>query len=296
MKSLHTPLFVTRALNATILAVVSVIGITAFLYPFFQPLVLDAGTQGTVAHSQDALLVFVAIILLSLGAVLSNMVSAGGGLNAKMVAALGILTAVNAVLRAIPGPMGFSAMFTLPIVAGYCYGATFGYLLGALSLAVSAILGAGIGPWLPYQMFTVGWVGLSSAWLSNLRRLRLVREHPHVEVTLLAGWGLLWGITFGFIMNIWFWPFVFGPAQTGIYWEQGMGALETLKRYLAFYALTSLWWDAGRAIGNALLIALFGIPLLRLLRRFGRRFTFERHSIQQFDDQVEMVYRCNQST
>jgi hypothetical protein len=29
-------------------------------------------------------------------------------------------------------------------------------------------------------------------------------------------------------------------------------------------------------VGNVLLIGLFGAPVLRLLRRFGRRFTFER--------------------
>jgi len=94
-------------------------------------------------------------------------------------------------------------------------------------------------------------------------------------VTVLAAWGLRWGIAFGLMMNAWFWPYVFDPAQAGLYWQPGLGAWGTLKRYLIFYALTSSWWDAGRAAGNALLIALFGIPVLRLLRRFGRRFTFE---------------------
>ena len=82
-------------------------------------------------------------------------------------------------------------------------------------------------------------------------------------------------LTFGFVMNLWFWPYVFDAMQAGIYWQPGIGALETFKRYLVFYALTSSWWDAGRAAGNALMIALFGIPVLRLLRRFGKRFTFE---------------------
>ena len=71
------------------------------------------------------------------------------------------------------------------------------------------------------------------------------------------------------------WPYVYDATQAGIYWQPGTGSIETFKRYLAFYALTSSWWDAGRAAGNALMIALFGIPVLRLLRRFGARFTFE---------------------
>jgi energy-coupling factor transport system substrate-specific component len=88
-------------------------------------------------------------------------------------------------------------------------------------------------------------------------------------------------MAFGIIMNIWFWPFVFSPAQSmrmgtsGLYWQHGMAPLEILKRYTAFYLVTSSWWDAARAIGNALLIAFLGLPVLRLLRRFGRRFTFE---------------------
>jgi energy-coupling factor transport system substrate-specific component len=258
-----------RVLNAALLVLVSLIGIAAFLYPFFQPRGQVGIAPGTVAHSQDALLMFVALILLSLGAVMGNMVGSNGGINAKMVAALGVLTAVNAVLRAIPGPVGFSAMFALPILTGYCYGGTFGYLLGTLSMAVSALLGAGVGPWLPYQMFTIGWVGLSSAWLPRMDR------RPRVETIVLAVWGLLWGLAFGFVMNVWFWPFVFDSNQAGMYWQLGVGPVEAFKRYVIFYAVTSSWWDAGRAAGNVLMIMLFGMPVLRLLRRFGRRFTFE---------------------
>jgi energy-coupling factor transport system substrate-specific component len=201
---------------------------------------------------------------------MSNMVSGSGGLNAKMVASLGVLTAVNAVLRVVPGPAGFSAMYVLPILCGYCYGATFGYLLGVLSTAASALLGAGIGPWLPYQMFVIGWIGLTSGWLPRLS------GRPRLEVGMLAAWGLLWGLGFGFVLNVWFWPFVYDPTQAGLYWQPGAGPLNAFKRYLAFYAVTSLWWDLGRAAGNVVLIGLFGAPVLRLLRRFGRRFTFDR--------------------
>jgi energy-coupling factor transport system substrate-specific component len=87
---------------------------------------------------------------------------------------------------------------------------------------------------------------------------------------------LLWGMSYGFVMNVWFWPFVFSPGQAEMYWQRGAGVIDAIKRYLVFYAVTSSWWDVGRAAGNAALIALFGIPVLRLLRRFGKRFTFER--------------------
>ncbi len=256
-----------RWLNAAILILSSAIGIAAFLYPFVQPQQEAAALQGGGAHAQDAALVFAVLIALCLGAVLGSLL--GSGLNAKMVAALGVLTAVNAVLRAVPGPVGFSAMQALPILAGYCYGPMFGYLLGTLSVGVSALLGAGVGPWLPYQMLAIGWVGLTSAWLPDVSR------RPRLELLLLVAWGIGWGMAFGFVMNLWFWPFIFDPAQADVYWEPGIGALQTLRRYLVFYGLTSAWWDVGRAAGNVALIGFFGRPVLRLFRRFGRRFSFE---------------------
>jgi len=189
-------------------------------------------------------------------------------MNSKMIAVLGILVAINAALRLIPGPAGFSAMLFLPILCGYTYGADFGFLLGALSLLVSAIMTGGMGPWLPYQMFSVGWMGMASAWLPQLHRF------GRVEVVLLALWGALLGLLFGAIMNLWFWPYVVDIGQSGMYRQPGRGAWEILGRYATFYVATSLWWDVGRAAGNLLLILLLGAPILRLLRRFQARFQF----------------------
>ena len=47
-----------------------------------------------------------------------------------------------------------------------------------------------------------------------------------------------------------------------------------LAGYSIYYLTTSLWWDTGRAAGNLALILLVGPPVLRLLRRFRRRFSF----------------------
>ncbi|MBN1400581.1 MAG: ECF transporter S component [Anaerolineae bacterium] len=255
--------------DGLVLAVASLLGFAAFAYPFFTTTLAQGGVTGA-AHAQDAPLMTIVLVLLCLGAVFAalNSTTPDRRINAKMVAILGVLTAANAVLRAVPGPAGFAAVFMLPILCGYVYGATFGFLLGALSLLVSALIGAGLGPWLPYQMLAVGWVGLTSAWLPNLQRL------GKLEALILALWGFLWGLFFGAVMNIWFWPFVFQPQQAELHWEAGLGLREALARYAAFYAVTSLWWDLGRAGGNALLIALFGAPLLKLLRRFAKRFHF----------------------
>ncbi|MCJ7619127.1 MAG: ECF transporter S component, partial [Anaerolineae bacterium] len=173
-----------------------------------------------------------------------------------------------AALRLIPGPAGFTAMLFLPILCGYAFGADFGFLLGALSLLVSAIITGGMGPWLPYQMFSAGWMGMASAWLPQLRRF------GRAEVLMLALWGAALGLLFGAIMNLWFWPYLMDLGPSSTQWQPGSGAWATLGRYAAFYLATSLWWDMGRALGNLLLILLFGVPILRVLRRFQARFQF----------------------
>jgi energy-coupling factor transport system substrate-specific component len=77
------------------------------------------------------------------------------------------------------------------------------------------------------------------------------------------------------LMNVYFWPYVFTPSLSDMYWQPGLSLAETLKRYLVFYALTSLWWDLARAAGNFILLLLFAMPVLRLLRRFQQRFFFQ---------------------
>ncbi len=256
-----------RLLNAAILTVASLIGLGSFLYPFFVPQ-QGAGFNVT-AHAQDAPLVFVLLVVLCLGAVLSSL--SAGLLNAKLIAVLGVLTAVNAVLRGVEGPGGFTLIFVLPILCGHAYGPAFGFLLGALSMGVSAFIGFGVGPWLPYQMFSAGWVGLLSGLLPRLER------HPYLEAVMLAIWGFFLGFAYGALMNIYFWPYVFSPGQSALYWQPGLTLAETLRRYALFYGLTSLWWDLACAIGNLVLLLLFAAPVLRLLRRFQRRFFFAVH-------------------
>jgi energy-coupling factor transport system substrate-specific component len=82
----------------------------------------------------------------------------------------------------------------------------------------------------------------------------------------------LWGFIYGAIMNLWFWPFQTGDsAQT---WQSGLGMAQGVQRYLAFYLATSFIWDVFAAIGNIVLLGLFGQPTLRALQRFRNRFMF----------------------
>lgn len=247
------------------LAVISLVGVGAFLLPFVGP-TESSRTSAQSAHASDAPVIFFLVVALSLILIFADLETRR--FNAKIIAVLGVLTAVNAALRLIPGPLGFSAVFVLPILTGYVYGAEFGFLLGSLSLFVSGIVTGGLGPWLPFQMLAAGWTGLTAGWLPDLRRL------GRGEALLLAAFGFAWGILFGFVINLWFWPYLAPGAAPGLTWQSGLSVWLGVRRYAAFYVLTSLWWDLGRAGGNAVLLYLFSKPLLQLLRRFGRRFRF----------------------
>lgn len=259
-----------RLASGVVLVLLCALGTAAFLYPFF--LSAPASDGAGAAHAADAPLIFVvlgpallALLLAELGA---------GRLNAKTVAVLGVLMAINAVLRLPVGPADSPTFFFLVILAGYVYGGRFGFLLGALSLLVSALLTGGVGPWMPFQMFVMGWMGLGTAALRPVRGR--MRPGGAGEIALLCAYGYAWGLLFGALINVWFWPFAGAGA---LYWEPGLGLGETLRRYWAFYVATSLAWDSVRALMNVLLIAALGRPVLKELRRFQARFHFETENV-----------------
>ena len=251
-------------LSATIITLASLLGAAAFLYPFFLNALHRDGAAN--AHMRDAPLIFAGLMPLLLLLVLAELGSRRA--SSKMIAALGVLTAINAVLR-IPAGIGDSpTFFFLPILLRYAYGARFGFLLGALSIFVSALLTAGIGPWLPFQMFALGWLGMGAAALRPLG----MRLGGWGEVGLLAVYGYIGGTLFGALMNLYSWPF--GLSMGGLGWQPGLGLNETVRRYWVFYVTSSLTWDTLRGCFTAAFILLLGRPLLRELRRFRRRFVW----------------------
>jgi energy-coupling factor transport system substrate-specific component len=92
-------------------------------------------------------------------------------------------------------------------------------------------------------------------------------------VLALCAFGFIWGLLYGAIINVYFWPFAAGPAEQT--WGPGIGLMELLARYGAFYAVTSLAWDLARAAGNLALILVLARPMIKTLERFRRRFDFQ---------------------
>lgn len=262
---MHTQHSIKRAhlLSTLLTLLLSVIGIVAFLYPFFFAAL--AASDAIAARATDAPIIFGLLMPLVLLLIVAEL--GGRHMNAKIVAVLGVLTAINALLR-FPTSLGDSpTFFFLPMLVGYVYGARFGFLHGVLSLLISALLTVGIGPWLPFQMLAMGWLGMGAA---SIRWLRLPAG-TWQEIAALTVYGYIAAMLFGALLNLYFWPFL-GTA-TGLAWQPGLGLRETLQRYWTFYVVSqSLPWDALRAISTATLIVLLGRPLLRELRRFHDRF------------------------
>ncbi len=259
-------------ISALVYGLSAVIGVAALLYPFLAAAIRPISGQPASLNGPGLMLVLLAVCFAGLLLEIQ-----GQAVSAKLIALLGVLVAINSVLRfvevGIPGPGGFSPVFVLIILTGYVFGGRFGFLMGALTMLVSGVFTGGVGPWLPAQMFAAGWVGLSAPLARPLVRLAGGRAGSRREVVVLAAFAGVWGLLFGVIMNLWFWPFLAGPADQ--YWQAGVSLNETVGRYLTYYVATSLIWDALRLVGNVGLMLVFGAASLRALRRFGQRFTYE---------------------
>ena len=241
-----------------ILILISLAGLCLFLWPFL---------GASLPAATPALLV----ALGSLGALAAFEVGARR-LDSRGLALLAALSAADAALRAalVTGIGGFSPIFLLVLCGGYALGPEFGFLLGAGSLLTSALVTGGLGPWLPYELFALGWVGLGAGLVGGWRR---GRRPGWTDVLVLGAYGLAAGYAYGVVMDVWNWTFFAGSPQLG--WNPGLAPLAALGRFGRYYLITSLAYDSFRAGGNALMVGLLGIPLLVGLRRLGRRFRVE---------------------
>lgn len=246
------------------------LGIFAYLYPL-----LETSNQGILSSNrQNELPIMMAMILALCSIVLIYEIQQYR-LNTKLIALLGILIAINSTLRFIdltlPVLGGFSPVFFLILITGYVFGGRMGFLMGSLTMLVSALITGGVGPWLPNQMLTAGWVGLSSALARRLVLLTHQENKPFEWIILLI-FGFVWGYMYGAITNLWFWPFLSGPSNQQF--VPGSSFTMAMRNYGIFYLATSLIWDTTRAIGNILLILFFGKATIKVLRRFQKRFYF----------------------
>jgi energy-coupling factor transport system substrate-specific component len=247
-------------IRALPVGLVSLCGIGLFAWPFLG--------SGLPASTPAWTLTFACVVGLLL-------VEAGmRQLDSRAVALLASIAAIDTALRlaVIEGIGGFSPIYFLVLCAGYVFGPSFGFLAGALSILVSALAGGGMGPWVPYQVFAVGWVGVAAGLAGRWSRGSRVPSWR--DVLALAAVGGVMGWVVGALLDITDWiPVYRGNPTLG--WSPGMDAATSLVHFGRFYLLTSLAYDTFRAVGNVLMVLLLGAPVLAALARLRVRLSFE---------------------
>lgn len=235
------------------LAITTISALIGFLWPFIN------GSDGLsilllLATPASLLLIFI---------MLGNQ-----EIDSKSIALLGILSALLAALRPLgAGAIGIEPMWFLLILAARVFGASFGFILGAMGMLASAFITGGFGPWLPYQVFAAALIGCGAGWLpQQVRGLG--------EIFLLTLYSIFAALLFGLLMDLQFWPWALG-TKTQLSYLPGASISTNFIHFISYHFLTSLAWDLPRAIFTSLLIISTAKPVLNALRRTLRKAAFE---------------------
>jgi len=204
-------------------------------------------------------LVMLVIVVLIIAALLLEFEE--GQVSAKQISLIAMLGTISATARvpfaAIPSVQPCTYLI---ICSGAVFGPTAGFMVGAVTAAVSNIF-LGQGPWTVFQILGWGLAGLVSGVLFNpsSRGGALLRSR-----VFLAAYGILWGYLFGWILNIWHWITYIYPL--------------TWKTFL-FTQATSFGFDTMHALGNAVFLLVLGPKTIAMLTRYKKRF--EVHIIDE---------------
>jgi energy-coupling factor transport system substrate-specific component len=261
--NLTPAIYTFRLRSKVVLVLASAISLVGFLWPFC----FDAQTSYRHLNTQIFFWIAVPLALTVLIVEISNQ-----RLDAKSVALLGVLAALTAALRPMgAGAAGIEPMWFILILSARVFGAAFGFVLGILALFISACLTGGFGPWLAYQMFAAGWVGLGAGLLPQRIGRRPLRGR--VEILVLMLYGVLAALLFGLLMDLQFWPWALG-TQTQLSYIPNGALAANVHRFIIFHFASSMAWDVPRAVFTAGLTLLTAPAILFALRRTLRRASF----------------------
>lgn len=163
-----------------------------------------------------------------------------------LIALMGAIAAVSRVpFAALPSmqPTTFIVM-----VSGVALGPVPGFIVGNLAAIVSNLI-LGQGPWTPWQMISWGTIGLISGYLANTKIMK--------NKMWRSGFGLILGILFSWVMNLW-----------GLL---AMGGPFTLPQIFTYY-IVSFYFDLAHGISNVIFLWLFYDSFYRSLTRFKIKY------------------------
>jgi energy-coupling factor transport system substrate-specific component len=155
------------------------------------------------------------------------------------------------------------------VLGGRALGPGFGFCLGSIGMFASALVTGGVGPWLPFQMLGAAWIGLGAGLLPRAEGRR--------ELGILAAYSGVACVAYGFLLNLWFWPFLTTDSgfPAALSFQPGAPVGENLQHWLMFCLTTSLGFDLPRAALTIALVLVAGRPVLVALRRASRRAAFD---------------------
>ena len=238
-----------------VLCVASLLSAAGFLWPFF---FVGKNLPQTQLFFWGAVAFSLVVVVLQISS---------QQLDAKSVALLGVLSALIAALRPLgAGAVGIEPMWFVLILSARVFGASFGFLLGMISMFVSALMTGGVGPWLGYQVFAAAWIGLLAGSLPKKTR-------GGYEILMLICYSIFAAGLFGILMDLQFWPWALGSSTQLSYLPNG-DLSENVARFITFHFATAMAWDVPRAIFTSTLIAFTGSAVLSALRRTHTRAAF----------------------
>jgi energy-coupling factor transport system substrate-specific component len=175
--------------------------------------------------------------------------------SAEKIVLIAMLSAVSSAGRvlfaAIPSAQPSSFII---IMTGIVFGAESGFMTGAATALLSGLV-MGLGPWTPYQMGAWGIMGFSA----GLLRRPLSKNKPFRII-----FGALWGVLFGWIMNLWM------LISMDLF---GGGITQVIAVYAA-----SLFFDGIHAATNALFIFFGGDAFIKTLSRIAVKYGLSKQA------------------
>ncbi|WP_201319315.1 ECF transporter S component [Paenibacillus sp. EPM92] len=212
-------------------------------------ILLFFGSLAYMAWANDEQYLPIALLLVCASIVPFFLRYESRSLQAREIVLVAVLSAIAAVGRvpfaALPSVQPTSFVI---IVSALVFGSETGFMVGAVAALVSNMF-LGQGPWTPWQMFGWGMIG----WTAGMLYQRGWLKNRY----MLIAFGFVWGILFGWIMNIWL--------------LAGMGQDLTWASVLAVYA-SSFYFDLAHALSNVFFLAVLGPGWIKVLERYRLKY------------------------
>ncbi len=204
---------------------------------------------------------FLLAAVLGLLGVLATSIWLDAGRRAGVFGPILLVAAADVVFRLVlsPGGAGIEPVYALPLLAGAALGAPAGFLTGAIAALSSSVALGLVDTPLVGQILVWGLWGAVGGLLRGLR--------PIAAWLIAAVVSLPLGLITGLALNITGWTGE-REAVTGGFLP-GLPPLDAMSRLIDYTLATSLAFDLTRAVVNAVIVLVIGLPVLRALRHLS---------------------------